>query len=103
LLDVFLAEEVYGEVFTLAANEWADIVFQELRDSPGDLSTVTWLGSHYLTNLVIACMRFFCRKVNQFALTFYFFKFAIPVENQHLKLLFTLPRIIDALRKSRPC
>lgn len=52
-----------GEVSTLAADEWAIIVLQELQESPGDLSTVTQLGSHYLSHLVIACVRFFCCKV----------------------------------------
>ncbi len=94
---------MYGEVSTLAADEWAVIILQALGESPGDLSTVTQLGSHYLSHLVIACMRFFCRRVSQFALTFYFFKFEIPVENRHLKILFKLLRIIDASRKSRTC
>ncbi|KAF8338495.1 hypothetical protein F5887DRAFT_1077834 [Amanita rubescens] len=50
-----LAEEVYGEVSTLSADEWAVKVLQELQESesPGDLSTVTQLGSHYLSHLVI--------------------------------------------------
>ena len=59
LLDVFQAEEVYNEVSTLPADEWANIVLQELQESGGDLSKVTQLGSHYLTHLVIACMRVF--------------------------------------------
>lgn len=94
---------MYGEVSTLAEDEWAVLVLQELRESPGDLSTVTQLGSHYLSHLVIACMRFFCTKVSQFALTFYFSKFEIPVEDRHLKILFTILRIIDASKKSRTC
>ena len=69
---------MYGEVSTLAADEWADLFFQALWESPGDLSNVTQLGSHYLSHLVIACMRFFCRKVSQFALTFYFFQVRNP-------------------------
>ena len=93
---------MYGEVSTLAADEWAVIVLRELLESPGDLSTVTQLGSHYLSHLVIPCIRFFCRKVNQFALIF-FFKFEIPVEDRHLKILFTLLRILDVSRKSRTC
>ncbi|KAI6122895.1 hypothetical protein EDD16DRAFT_1569460 [Pisolithus croceorrhizus] len=49
-----LAEDVYGEVSTLAVDDWAAIILQGLQEHAGDLSTVTQLGSHYLTHLVIA-------------------------------------------------
>lgn len=48
------AEEVYNEASTLPADEWANIVLQELQESGGDLLKVTQLGSHYLSHLVIA-------------------------------------------------
>ncbi|KAF8731166.1 hypothetical protein AX14_005065 [Amanita brunnescens Koide BX004] len=49
-----LANEVYNEVFTLAVDEWADVVLQQLQEFAGDLSNVTQLGSYYLTHLLIA-------------------------------------------------
>ena len=51
------------------------------RNSGSPLATSRQLRSWrvtYLSHLVSACMRFFCRKVNQFALTFYFFKVRNP-------------------------
>ncbi|KAF8633762.1 hypothetical protein AX15_001268 [Amanita polypyramis BW_CC] len=63
VLAVTLAEEVYNEVSTLPANEWAGMVLQELQEFDGDLSKVMQLGSHYLSHLVIVCMWIFCCKV----------------------------------------
>jgi hypothetical protein len=60
---VFLAEEVYNEISTLPADEWADIILQGLQEFGGDLSKVTQLGSYYLSHLVIACIRVFGCKV----------------------------------------
>ncbi|KAF5387116.1 hypothetical protein D9615_001639 [Tricholomella constricta] len=48
-----LAEEAYQGICTTAPDEWADIVHQKLQESPGDLSNITQLGSHYLSHLVI--------------------------------------------------
>jgi len=45
---------VYNEVSTLAVDDWAVTVLQGLQELAGDLSTVTQLGSYYLTYLVIA-------------------------------------------------
>jgi len=41
---------------SVSPDDWAVRVNDELTENGGDISPVTWLASHYLTNLVIACM-----------------------------------------------
>ncbi|KAI6140916.1 hypothetical protein EDD17DRAFT_1769929 [Pisolithus thermaeus] len=85
-----LAEDVYSEVSTLAVDDWAAIVLQGLEEHAGE-SLLDSSGNRMCAGLLLE---------GSPALTFYLFKFEIPVAQRHLKILFTRLRIIGASRRS---
>lgn len=79
---------MYNEVFTLPADEWAEIVLQQLQEFSGDLDS--YADGDLLLDLSGDCLYMGHLLSSQLALTFYFYGFEIPVENRHLKIVFTL-------------
>ena len=63
---MFKAGKPYPGTYNIAADEWANLVYQKLQESNGELnlSNIMQLRSHYLSHLVTPCKQAFYPEVD---------------------------------------